>query len=131
MLLLDTMALVWLLAGDEQIGTRARSAIRSAKGEVGYATPSLYEVGTLFRRGRIGLSGTLTQWRRNALAFGLREQPLLATHAMRATELDGLPKDPFDRLIVATAIEMSATLVTSDKLILEWPGKVERINARK
>ena len=131
MLILDTQTLVWLLAGEPRLGQRARSAIAAETGSVGYATPSLYEVGVLHRRGRIGLDGTLAEWRQGALQLGLREHPLLAEHAMLATELDGLPLDPFDRFIVAISIGHSATLVTSDEAILRWPGTGDRLDARK
>ena len=38
--------------------------------------------------------------------------------------------DPADRLIVATALE-GHRLVTGDQRLLDWPGRLERIDARE
>ena len=38
--------------------------------------------------------------------------------------------NPSDRLVVATALECH-TLVTADGPILEWPGNVNRLDARE
>lgn len=50
--------------------------------------------------------------------------------AIAAAELSGFHKDPADRLIVATARDEGARLLTSDRLILAWAGSLERIDAR-
>jgi PIN domain nuclease of toxin-antitoxin system len=49
--------------------------------------------------------------------------------AMRASDLENLPGDPFDRLIVGTALVEEATLLTSDRPILSWPGSLQRQDA--
>jgi len=50
---------------------------------------------------------------------------------MRASDLENLPGDPFDRLIVGTALVEQATLLTSDQPILSWPGNLERQDAAR
>lgn len=39
--------------------------------------------------------------------------------------------DPADRLILATARVHDATLVTADKTLLGWRGRIKRHNARR
>jgi PIN domain nuclease of toxin-antitoxin system len=65
------------------------------------------------------------------LALGLREIALSAEIALRATELDDLHGDPFDRMIVATALVEDAVLLTADRPLLAWPGKLRRQDARR
>jgi PIN domain nuclease of toxin-antitoxin system len=65
------------------------------------------------------------------LALGVREIPLSADVAMRASDLESLPGDPVDRIIVATALVEEAVLLTADLRILEWPGQVRRQDARR
>ena len=48
--------------------------------------------------------------------------------AFRAATLTDFHADPADRLIVATALA-GHRLVTSDRRILEWPGKLSRLDA--
>jgi PIN domain nuclease of toxin-antitoxin system len=51
--------------------------------------------------------------------------------AVRASDLENLPGDPFDRLIVGTALVERATLLTADQRILAWPGELERQDATR
>ena len=48
-----------------------------------------------------------------------------------AGELDGLPGDPADRIITATALLRGHTLLTADQRILGWSGTVRRQDARE
>jgi PIN domain nuclease of toxin-antitoxin system len=44
--------------------------------------------------------------------------------------LGGLPEDPADRFIVASALSHGAALVTADEALLRWPHALERVDAR-
>lgn len=131
MILLDTMALIWLVNGKPRLGRRARARIEGAAGDVGFSVISLYEIGMLVSKRRIELRSSLAAWRRELIRNGIAEKPLSGTVAVLATRLDGLPNDPADRLIAATAIAVDATLITSDEIILDWPGELKRLDARK
>jgi PIN domain nuclease of toxin-antitoxin system len=65
------------------------------------------------------------------IAAGTREVPLDGRIAVAAVELPELQKGPADRLIVATALDGGARLVTSDARILAWPGSLACIDARQ
>jgi PIN domain nuclease of toxin-antitoxin system len=131
MLLLDTHALVWLVQDDRRLGRRAKGRIAGASpGSITVSTLSWYEMGCLVQRGRIRLSQNLASQRQSLLEGGMVEQPVSATIAMDALDLAGLPRDPMDRFIVATARIIGAVLVTSDERILEWPGELERLDAQ-
>jgi PIN domain nuclease of toxin-antitoxin system len=61
----------------------------------------------------------------------VREIALSAEIAMRASEFDDLHGDPLDRIIVATTLVEEATLLTADRPILAWSGKLKRQDARR
>jgi PIN domain nuclease of toxin-antitoxin system len=65
------------------------------------------------------------------VSLGVREAPLSAEIAIRATDLENLTGDPLDRLIVGTALVEQATLLTADRAILSWAGGLERQDARR
>jgi PIN domain nuclease of toxin-antitoxin system len=69
-------------------------------------------------------------WRSRILSMGVREVPLSADIAMRASDLENLSGDPLDRLIVATALVEQAILLTADQPILDWQGNLDRRDAR-
>jgi PIN domain nuclease of toxin-antitoxin system len=48
--------------------------------------------------------------------------PFLANHAMRLFDVPILHKDPFDRMLIATALELEVPIVTPDKAIKQYPG---------
>jgi len=65
------------------------------------------------------------------LSIGVREVELTAEIAVRASDLENLPRDPIDRFIIATALVQQAVLLTADELILSWPGPLKRQDARR
>jgi PIN domain nuclease of toxin-antitoxin system len=100
-----------------------------ADGELWVSAISFREVAALVILGGLRLRLPTARWRRELLDRGLLEQPVDGEVAIRAVELRDFHKDPGDRLIVATALMLGATLVTSDRKILDWPGPLDRIDA--
>ena len=84
----------------------------------------------LAAKGRIVMSLPLPTWRRDLLSLGLIEIPVDGEIGITAVHLENLHSDPADRMIIATALLRGAVLVTADQRILDWPGKLDRINAR-
>jgi PIN domain nuclease of toxin-antitoxin system len=110
---------------------RRRCDVALAAGELAVPTVIFYEIGRALKRGRVEGSPSVRDWRVRVLSLGVREIPLSAEIAVRASDLDNLPGDPLDRIIVATALVEEAVLLTADLRILEWPGQVRRQDARR
>lgn len=123
-LLLDTHALVWLASGNPRLGSRARKAIAVAAREnaVFVATISAWEIGMLVARGRLALDRDVGEWLNQVLALpGIALAALSPAIAVASTRLPGeLPADPADRMIVATARQLTAGLVTADQALLAY-----------
>ena len=120
------------MSGDARLGAAARDLAVSSlvDGDLRISAISFCEVAWLYRAGRLALPVSPLAWRASVLAEGLREIPLHGDVAIAAAELSGFHKDPADRLIVATARDEGARLLTSDRQILAWTGSLERIDAR-
>jgi PIN domain nuclease of toxin-antitoxin system len=123
-LLLDTHTLVWLMFGDSKLGRKAREAIRHACSEdrAVVSAITLWEIGVLVSKKRIDLYRDVLDWVRDALALpGMRLIPLEPEIAVASTRLPWeMHADPADRILVATARHLGATLVTADKALLEF-----------
>jgi len=132
-LLLDTQALVWVVTDNPSLGRRARRVCDAALAAAELAVPTVvfYELAGLLKRGRLRSRESVRDWRARILSLGVREVPLSAEGAMRASDLENLPGDPFDRLIVGTALVEQATLLTADQPILSWLGSLARQDARR
>lgn len=132
MILLDTHVLVWALNDDRKLGRKSRALIERnwAAGEVTLSAISFWEAGMLHSRRRLKLPSPAKNWREEVLAAGVREIALDGAIAVRALDLEGLPDDPADRFIAATAIVNGAALLTADEKLLGWHHKLERYDAR-
>ena len=69
-------------------------------------------------------------WRKSLIANGLQEIPLTGNIAIQSALLIDFHGDSADRMIVATALESTATLCTADVKILAWKQELHRLNAK-
>jgi PIN domain nuclease of toxin-antitoxin system len=130
--LLDTNGLIWLLEDNSRLGQQAirriDDALRNARVMVSATT--FWEVAMLLSKNRIKLSRPPDHWRADVLRLGIEEIPVDGEIALESVALSGLPADPADRFIVATALKKRAQLVTSDARLLGWNGPLTCIDAR-
>ena len=133
MILLDTHVLVWLAEASPRLGRQARKAIDTAyrQSEVVVSAISFWEVATLARKGRIHLDMEIQAWRNDFIEQGVIEFPVTGDIGIKAAGLDPFHGDPADRLLAATALHHSLTLVTADKRLLECELAINRVDASR
>lgn len=123
--LLDTHAWVWWNMTPKKLSGRVRSLIRSPSRyeELLLSAISPWEFAKLLEKGRLGISCDPEAWIREALEMPrLRLVPLSPVVAYRSTVLPSpFHDDLADQIIVATAREENATIVTSDERIRSYP----------
>ena len=109
--LLDTHAWIWSLMDSARLGGGAKTAILDA--DAVHVSPiSVYEV---VRKARLGKWPEIVPHVDALLNEGQTvSAPFTRTVAARAGALDWAHRDPFDRLIAATAIEMGWALISRD-----------------
>jgi PIN domain nuclease of toxin-antitoxin system len=126
-LLLDTHVLVRLTDGNQKLGARARDVIRLAYREDRAAVSAItpWEIALLVSKKRLTLDQDVLSWVHTALAVpGVRLIPLDPEIAVASTRLPWeMHPDPADRVLVATARHLGATLVTADEALLEFARK--------
>ena len=117
MVVADTHAWLWWLAGDAALSRPARSALDDAFGDarLGVSAISVWEAAMLVKKGRLHLAVALDEIVARCESLpGLRFLPITPRIALASVALEPLHADPADRLIVATALAYQATLVTKD-----------------
>lgn len=124
-LLLDTHCWIWAQLGlTDKLSGAAIRAIRSAesRGQLLVSVISIWEVGMLEKKGRVGLPRSIGAWVQEALAMpGIALAHLTPEIVIESVSLPGdLHGDPADRLIVATARVIGATLLTKDRRLIEY-----------
>ncbi len=120
-LLLDTHVLLWAATAPDELGTQARDMIEDGTQEVLVSVVSAWEIAIKQSLGNLELPSTAEQWLPVVLrrsGFDLAEVGLAAALKVRA--LPWHHRDPFDRLLVAQALEDGYTLVTRDEVLATY-----------
>ncbi|MFY3590623.1 MULTISPECIES: type II toxin-antitoxin system VapC family toxin [Achromobacter] len=125
MIVLDTHALVWWVAGDPQLSRPAREAIEAEAqdGEILVAAISAWEVAMLAKAGRLALTLDAGAWLDTVAEVpAIRFVPVDVRISVQSVDLPGeFHKDPADRIIVATARHYSVPLISADLKIRDYP----------
>jgi PIN domain nuclease of toxin-antitoxin system len=135
-ILLDTHALVWLLEDSESICEPVHAQIQQAADEDGLFVSAItpWEIAMLVARGRLRLGQDVAEWLEAALSLpGIRLEPLSLAIAVASTRLPWEShSDLADRILLATARHLDATLITADQKMLEYgaQGYMKCIAAR-
>jgi PIN domain nuclease of toxin-antitoxin system len=114
-LLLDTHALLWWVEDDERLSAGARKAIASASAECHVSLVSAWEMAIKSQLGKLKLATPVRQYFPSQLAAnGFAQLDIAFRHVARVEALEFHHRDPFDRLLVAQALEEKLTLVSAD-----------------
>lgn len=117
----DTHSFVFFASGNrKRLGTASRRIFDQAalgKGTLCLPSVVLFEIAQLVERGVLKASMPWDAWVALVRRAGfLRVEPLEMDDVLRAASLSFLV-DPFDRLIVGTALRLGAPLITADERI--------------
>jgi PIN domain nuclease of toxin-antitoxin system len=114
-LLLDTCALLWFLTNDPKLSTQAKTAIEGPGNQRWLSPISLMEIALKVRIRKLPLPPSFAVMFPALLNLNRIELfPIDSHHIEPLTTLPFHHKDPFDRLIAATALVESFTLVSAD-----------------
>lgn len=127
-LLLDTH--VWLWTLDGTVGALSKPAVRlieraATDGRLYVSDISFWEVAMLVSKGRLELAADPTRWlQRAALAPGIQLLSLTRDVLIESTRLAGaVHGDPADRMLIAQAQLIGASLLTCDKGIVAYAAR--------
>ena len=124
-LLLDTHIALWLDSGDDHLHSSTRAMIDGCwqnGGTIHLSAVCVWEIALLVDSRRIELDLPIEAWITRFLQRpGIEAAPLGHRAASRSYRLHQLEhRDPADRLLIATAIELACPLVTYDERILRF-----------
>ncbi len=122
-LLLDTNVLLWWLADDPRLAEQAHEAIGNVDNVVYVSAVTMWEIVIKRSLGKLELPDN---WAEVVAKQPLRRLPVTWDHALRVAQLPLVHRDPFDRLLVAQAIEEEFVLVTGDKLLAQYAAPTLR-----
>lgn len=120
-LLLDTHALIWALEDSPRLSTVARRAIVDPENVVLVSVVSAWEMEIKKRLGRLDVPDDLEA---TVVAAGFTRRLLSFADVRRLGSLPAHHRDPFDRLLVAQALEDGVPIITTDVKIADYQVQI-------
>ena len=114
--LLDTHAFLWWIVDDPRLSAPAAAIIRDPGNEIWFSAASAWEIAIKARLGRITFEDDPVEFiPQQVAAGGFRDLPIRSDHALHASRLAPLHRDPFDRILAAQALVEKMALLTADQ----------------
>jgi PIN domain nuclease of toxin-antitoxin system len=126
-LLVDTQLLLWAAGEPKKLSRSARRLLEDASARLWFSAASLWEVAIKHALARQDFRVEPRRLRRGLIDNGWRELAISSEHAVATEDLPPIHKDPFDRMLLAQAHVEGLTLVTSDEIVAQYPGRVRKV----
>jgi PIN domain nuclease of toxin-antitoxin system len=124
-LLLDTHVFLWYISADPQLPVAFRDAIRDPANEVYLSVASVWEAVIKYALGKLPLPDAPAEYLpRQREAHRIATLPVEEAALVHLASLPPLHRDPFDRILIAQALQHGLTLVTVDDAVRAYPVPV-------
>ena len=120
-LLLDAHPLLWWLSDDATLDDAARQSISDPSNDVVVSAATVWEIEIKRHLGKLEAPGRLVATIELA---GFGSVPITAADAERAAALPAHHRDPFDRMLVAQAARLDATIVSRDSAFTPYGAPI-------
>ncbi|MCL2195086.1 MAG: type II toxin-antitoxin system VapC family toxin [Oscillospiraceae bacterium] len=114
-ILLDTHALIWYVENSVHMPKGIVNLIEDPENNKFVCAISLWEIAIKTNLNKLGMSLSLDELIDEISGYDLTVLPIEGEHLKGIAKLPFIHKDPFDRLIVATAIAEELTIITADE----------------
>lgn len=122
--LLDTHAFLWGIAGDRRMSQRARD-IFIGPSRLSLSLASIWEILIKVQVGKLNLPLPSGPYLIGKLAENRIETlPISLDHLLRFERLPVHHRDPFDRMLIAQAVEEGWPIITADSHFSRYPVEV-------
>lgn len=130
--LLDTHALVWFIDGNNKLSKEAREIISNPNNNIFYSVINLWEILIKAKKDKIIEYDSMLELNMSIIDAGFLPLPLSPRHMYSLEEIiennkKTKHKDPFDRALLAQAIENKLILLTHDERLKEYKEKYIQI----
>jgi PIN domain nuclease of toxin-antitoxin system len=119
-LLLDTHAFIWYSENDSKLPESIKTEIETAD-RVYISIASLWEIAIKLSIGKLSLRSNYESIEASLAPAGIILLPISFADTVRVMNLPLHHRDPFDRILIAQAINNSLTLVSCDAAFTAYP----------
>ena len=118
--LLDTHTALWYFNGDDKLSKTAFEIINNSSIPIYLSIASAWELSIKINLGKMMFTGKAAGFIRLAEDDDFTIFPIKTSHLTALEVLPLIHRDPFDRLLIATAIAEQMTLITTDENIQKY-----------
>ena len=118
--LLDTHAAIWFLTGDTLLSQTADQIISDGDNRIYLSVISAWELAIKVSIGKLRFPGKVAGFIQAVQDNDITIIPINPDNLTALEKLPLLHRDPFDRLLIATAISEQMTFVSADKNIAQY-----------
>jgi PIN domain nuclease of toxin-antitoxin system len=130
LLLLDTNVLLWVIDAPARLPPRTAAVIEDPNNEILFSAASIWEIAIKSGRQRPDFQIDPAEIASDAVAIGFSELPVTSSVAALVARLPRLHNDPFDRLLIAQAMNLPAIFLTSDRFVRGYSELVKPFDPR-
>ena len=112
--ILDTHTFLWYIEGSPKLSKQARAEIGSSKNNLYFSIASLWEISIKFGLGKLSLSNPFSELEGVLKQLQIEILPITFTDTECYLSLPLHHRDPFDRMLIAQAINRSLVVISQD-----------------
>ena len=124
---LDTHLLLWSVGRALRLSQQAKEIILDSSVKLSFGPVSIWEVAIKNVRGSPDFQVHPRRLFEDLVNRGYYEIPMRAEHALAVADLPNIHKDPFGRMLVGQATTESVMLLTSDRVLAQYPGPIQLV----
>jgi len=125
--LLDTNAFLWAVRQPDKLSRAAEEVLCTRDNELIVSAVVPWELAIKYQSGKLPQAAPIiTDYAAVLIRLGASSSPVTHTHTLHAGLLEWSHRDPFDRLLAATAIIEGLPIVSADAIFDQLPD-VRRI----
>ncbi len=122
-LFLDTHTLIWFLEGDATLSTNAKELIENPENTNFVSVATFWEMAIKVSLKKLEMQISIQNLKKLIWENGIEVLPITIENTLFISQLPFHHKDPFDRLLIAQAVNENMTLVSKDEAMLLYNVK--------
>jgi len=122
--LLDTHAFLWFINGSNELSPKAKKIIQDPENTMYMSIASFWEIAIKLNIGKLSLDISFDELKKEADKNDFRMLPIQYEDTRVLTSLELFHKDPFDRILIAQAIQNNLTMITRDSNFDAYPVRI-------
>lgn len=123
MYLMDTCAYLWFLENSDELSSKSKNAMKKSE-NLYLSVASLWEIAIKKSIHKLTIEKSITDIEKICYDLKITILPIKSQYLERIQQLPMIHSDPFDRLIIATALEEDLSLITHDAKIMQYNVKI-------